>query len=937
MKKIQFLLALLLCCMVAEKVSAQIVTPPLVNPPLVNPQQAIQFARSIVGNDSCDYYLGMVSKVHHPDKPSLVINMAWLVFVDEEPNSGWEHPCKYVYIDANVEPAKSDYFVIDSVCPPDNVKLVPAYKPNRYGDKGTMKPYVPKVLSNKPNPAAGNTYAVILNGGMQMTSNNERYWNDCSFIYKTLINTYEIPKRNIKVIMSDGTDEGEDMNMIDGNYCSSPLDLDDDSIPDIEYAATKENLQTVLNGMAQKLTDDDHLMIFVTGHGGYDYKTKSSYMYLWNREKLYPNELNSYLEPIDAGFISIVMGQCYSGGFIEPLKKTNRIIATACAENERSYGSTTIPFDEFLYHWISAVNGYDAYGNRLKVKEGISIVDAQAYAARNDVYANDKVKYGHEVPQINYFTQSVAYDLSLANIPPVVDLCFDEYRTPVKSELVTKSYKKGVFPGTISSQTGISVFSSYKDYDVMAHVKFEFWNNPYIWIRNQKDGKDVHITEKPIIEEGKPIYVYTQVRNKGVKPYTYKNVIVKTFWTESNVVPTQADWKGYATKDKNDGGEFSTKTVLDELMPGATSIIEMNHYFTDDALDSLQKDGANLCILAYIKLNNDNEGFPVDSNDIAEVWKTDKLGQSNVTFQNLRFDGSLDETNSLGVAFSNSSSTIKDWYIMAKISNYMDSLRSQTNVALRLSPNLITSWNNGDQQCINIKEVDHVNGTFQMDGDSASLGCIKLQPYQQGKIGIKCNFFAENGITEKKTFDVDVAVRDNATGQILGGETFRITQYPRPAISPQIESVRNNGKTTLTATNVSENVIYKWYDAQGTLVGEGETFAVPAGASATSYKVKAEALSDGAISYSAPVQAESSSINSVQSTASAVNVILEGPANGGTTLRLASATGNVPVAEYSVEAGSTVCHIPADNLPSGVYQVTMVENGVVTGIKKFTK
>ncbi|MDO4934588.1 MAG: hypothetical protein Q4E71_08295 [Prevotella sp.] len=224
-----------------------------------------------------------------------------------------------------------------------------------------------------------------------------------------------------------------------------------------------------------------------------------------------------------------------------------------------------------------------------------------------------------------------------------------------------------------------------------------------------------------------------------------------------------------------------------------------------------------------------------------------------------------------------------------------------------------------------------------MNGDSASLGCIRLEPYQKGKIGIKCNFFAENAITEKKQFDVDVAVKDNATGQILGGETFRIIQYPRPAINPQIESVRKNGKTTLTATNVSENVIYKWYDAQGTLVGEGETFAVPAGVSASAYKVKAEALSDGAISYSAMVSAESSSINFVQSTSGEVNVMFEGPANGGTTLRLASATGNVSATEYRVETGSTVCSIPADNLPSGVYQVTMVENGVVTGIKKFTK
>ena len=927
MKKTIFSLVLLLCCMVAEKVSAQV----------VSPQQAIQFARSIVGNDSCDYYLAQVGPIVYPDDPSYKMMQPWLVFVDEEPNSGWEHPCKYVYINRyQILSRDKDYFVVDSVCPPDNIKLVPAYKPNRYGEKGKMKPSVPKVLSNDSNPAAENTYAVILNGGMCLTSNNERYWNDCSFIYKTLRNTYGIPKRNIKVIMSDGTDEGEDMNMIDGRYCSSPLDLDDDSIPDIEYAATKENLQTVLNGMAQKLTDDDHLMIFVTGHGGYDYKTNSSYMYLWKKDKLYPNELNSYLEPIDAGFISIVMGQCYSGGFIEPLKKPNRIIATACDANERSYGSTTIPFDEFLYHWTSAVNGYDAYGKKMRVKENIPILDAQAYAAKNDVYANDKAEYGHEVPQINYFTHSVAYDLSLANIPPVVDLCFDAYRTPVTSELLTKSYVKNVFPGGWPGSVNEFFFDSHRDYDMKNKYQYEFWCNPYIWIRNQNDGKDVHVTEKPVIEKAKSLYVYVQVRNKGVKTYT-GGMDVKTFWAKSSAVITEDVWKGRVLTDDEAGGSFCTESVSCNLAAGDTHIVELEGYFVGRQLATLQENNSDLCILAFLKRNDDPASFIVDENDVAEVWNTDKLGQSNVTCKELKDDGFIALKDSLLVGCSNLSPLVKTWHVDVRIVNYIDSIQSKANVALRLSPNLMEAWNNGDQQCINIKDVDRTNCAFQVESDSASLGCIKLQPYQQGKIGIKCNFFAENDITEKKTFDVNVAVRDDATGKILGGETFRITQHPRPAINPQIESLRKNGMTTLTATNVSENVIYKWYDAQGTLVGEGETFAVPAGMSATSYKVKAEALSDGAISYSASVQAESSSINSVQSTTGAVNVILEGPANGGTTLRLASATGNVPVMEYSVEAGSTVCNIPADNLPSGVYQVTMVENGVVTGIKKFTK
>lgn len=901
---------------------------------------AVWMARNIVNNDSCDFYYASVTHVADPANPTHYMNVAWLVFVDEKPNEGWEHPCKYIYI--NARSVTRDYFVVDSVCPPADVVLTPAVKNNIYGEKATMKPYVPKILSNDPNPAAGNTYAVILNGGMCLASNNERYWNDCSFIYKTLRNTYGIPKPNIKVIMSDGTNEGNDLNMNVGGYASSPLDLDDDSIPDIEYAATKANLQTVLNEMAQKLTDDDHLMIFVTGHGGYDSKKQSSYLYLWNKVKLYPNELNNYLEPIDAGFISIVMGQCNSGGFIDPLKKTNRIIATACAENERSYGNTTIPFEEFLYHWTSAVNGYDAYGEKVNVKENIPIMDAQAYAARNDVYANDKAKYGHEVPQINYFTHSVAYDLSLANIPPVVDLCIDEHHKPVNSELTTVSYKK--LPDSFFYDRP-TFKGFYHNSDIFNLGGYEYWKCPYIWLRNQNDGYEVQTTENIIIDddsEDKDVYLYAQVRNKGVKPYTAKNKSLKAYWSEGSVYITANEWKGIAYSKKETGGVFNSRKIQATIQPGGVSIVEIKRTFNTgyDDYETIKDSKGALCFLAFIKESNTSEDLPVDSNFIAETWLTDKLGQTNILHQHLRLDTAQRvpfTRDSLYVGLSNLSSTTKNWYITAKILNYMDSLSSQANVALRLSPSLMTSWNNGNQQCINIKEVDRANCGFHVDGDSASLGVIKLQPYQRGKIGIKCNFFAENAITEKKQFDVDVAVRDNATGQILGGETFRIIQYPRPAINPQIETTKINGKTTLTATNVSENVIYKWYNEQGELVGEGNTFAVPAGVSASSYRVKAEALSDGAISYSAMEPAESSTIKSVLSDPGSVNVIFEGPANSGTTLRLASATGNAPVAEYSVEAGSTACNIPADNLASGVYQVTMVENGVVVGTKKFTK
>ena len=144
--------------------------------------------------------------------------------------------------------------------------------------------------------------------------------------------------------------------------------------------------------------------------------------------------------------------------------------------------------------------------------------------------------------------------------------------------------------------------------------------------------------------------------------------------------------------------------------------------------------------------------------------------------------------------------------------------------------------------------------------------------------------------------------------------------------------------TTLKAENLNEAVSYKWYDADGVLVGTGDTFKVPAGKPLTAYKLMVEADLDGAISSANSMQVESCSIKSVDTRSlTKFDVELEGPATGGSVLRLASATGSVPVTEYAVESGSVSYSIPADNLPSGVYQVSLLENGTLTGVKKFVK
>ena len=205
-------------------------------------------------------------------------------------------------------------------------------------------------------------YAVMVNGGRNRLTNHERYWNDCAFLYRTLQKTLHVPKRNIIVLMSDGGAPSEDMLRADERgFLSSPVDLDGDSQPDVDYPATQEALVNVLFSLSRSLNEYDHLFLFIIDHGG-TYGGDNSFIWLWNDEKINDYYLASLLDKFRVGSINILMGQCYSGGFVADLMREGRIIATACSGNEQSWKCIDRPYEEFVYHWTCAVNGADEKG-----------------------------------------------------------------------------------------------------------------------------------------------------------------------------------------------------------------------------------------------------------------------------------------------------------------------------------------------------------------------------------------------------------------------------------------------------------------------------------------------------------------------------------------------------------------------------------------------
>jgi hypothetical protein len=99
---------------------------------------------------------------------------------------------------------------------------------------------------------------------------------------------------------------------------------------------------------------------------------------------IYDDDLRALLAQLSPAKITIVAEPCFSGGFVEDLSSTNRVICTATIEDAVSYGNI------FIRAFVAALHGQDEYGNPVNADAdgngAISMLEAFNHAAANDYY-----------------------------------------------------------------------------------------------------------------------------------------------------------------------------------------------------------------------------------------------------------------------------------------------------------------------------------------------------------------------------------------------------------------------------------------------------------------------------------------------------------------------------------------------------------------------
>lgn len=889
----------------------------------IPPEIALKYAKNVLNGDvsQMDFYYCEINadanKLRDGDLLTIAVNIKkpnyYAFFVDEEPYKGWKHKCSYVFVpnelngrtDMLVKTVRLQYDMPQK----SNMDFIPINNVDRYpNNNSSLKIKVSQNIDLNSVTSNPHTYAVIISGGVSKYMNYERYWNDCSYIYQVLRNKYNVSKDNISVLISDGNDPSADMRKADfSGFVSSPLDLDNDGVSDINYSATKNNIRTVLSNLSSKLTNEDQLFIYVIDHGGYDENRSESYICLWDYETLYASELSEMLGKIKTPYINMVFGQCFSGGFVKKLEKPGRVIATACAENESSWACSDIPYDEFVFQWTNAVNGLNGVSmspvsSDLNSNGIVSMEEAFMFAREND-RRNDS-----ETPQFSSLNHSVCDDLSLSNIPKGFSL-----------------YLKDVS----------------EDYGHEPSTEGEFWLSPDIWVRNNDDGM-INQESEPIKlakdAVSKDVYLYMRIRNRGISAYSpdLKKQYYQIYYANAALGIRPENWLGVAC-DEDElvyGDKIISNSIPKAIEPDGYTIVKYKWNIPEDLIAEMKNGYLHFCLLGRIsntrgeEISRDEELLKYMSNVVA----SNRLAQKNMSF----ILTSDPNSNCIPLKIRSIADSERQYNIelapIAGAKNIFD----EAEIGIGLSADAYTNWEKSGKNGTNCKTYDGKPNIIFMENEG-TINSLLLK--NTDELNIACHFKKQNISLATDTFKLNVIQRDVETGKIVGGEAIYIIRKSRgQVINPGIGVIDGVYDKKLTATNINEPVSYEWIDNNNKIIGTEKTLMLTDDNS-DKITLRVTADSDGALAYATVDLNEFVRIKSINPLplTSVLNVSLDSSARSGMKLVLSSSVGLMNKVELNLKEGEREFSIPTGKIAKGEYVLSLYDNGKVIDSRHIVK
>ena len=165
--------------------------------------------------------------------------------------------------------------------------------------------------------------------------------------------------------------------------------------------ATLQNAERAIQALAERMDkDNDVLVVYLTSHGGSDFKLAASHWPL-EVEPLTPQLLRAALDKAGIRNRVIAVSACYSGGWVAPLASDNTLVMTAADATHTSYGCGRLSeltyfgramFDEQLRKTRSFESAFAKAVPLIKQRE----IDA----GKDDGFSNPQISVGSGIQTV---------------------------------------------------------------------------------------------------------------------------------------------------------------------------------------------------------------------------------------------------------------------------------------------------------------------------------------------------------------------------------------------------------------------------------------------------------------------------------------------------------------------------------------------------------
>ncbi len=923
------------------------------NTVMVSKEDALAVVKQQMDNNPFDYYVASLTSVYDDGEGSCLIDSIpdiewlkstegkWLFFVDEKPSTNWNHKCSFFYVPQEISAVYEDeipFVKFNGVCYPRGIdlQLIETSRDTTYKTAQALPLYYAAEEDTTDigwifdHTYFSNSTLLMIGGGMNPDNNATAYINDCRYFYDVMAKKGNLPIGCRTYLCFGGgggctTSEGT---QVPYGFCYG------DRYVDMQPAKYK-NIVDVFDEICRDSKDTtgglqnyaiSNLIVFITCHGGVDKKggyinlwSGYSYEYnKWEKHKLYAYELKQMLDSINSLHQTIILGNCYSGTFVETLKAPGRVIISACGPDEESHGGsvsdTGYNFNYFVNHFTNAINGADYLGN---------LVDAD---------------YDHD----GSVSLKEAYDY--ARVRATADAGQKEHAmyssTPswVGNDITIGKYR---------DHSNLYIRDNLLDSANMRSASGEnCWNSPDIWVRNQADGFENTCSE-PLAANSDTAYIYTRIGNLGMRDFLCSDnpKYLELFWAKPSLTTDSSNWQGC------NGGLIDKQLLAADIAADSSAVICTPWTIPIAYRNANASKSGNVGVLARI---SDGRGCMEDvipnlPQSLKEVTLSRYLAEKNKIILNAD-----SKDSKIAINLKNTSDTLQKLSIFAKADsvNGGDATKiGNVEIYAQLSPSQYQKWVEGGKRGSNIEQASTDSTNIRVLGLGSSIEGIELAPGQVDSIVVSCNIAAANYVkVGTVSFDL-VAI--NEEQKPVGASAVAIKFDSRSAIQPGIDVGDTSteggstdsaggsiGSVMMTATNIQEPVDYEWSDPDGTVIGNSRN-VVLSEIKKGFYKLRVVAQSDGAAAYAtAEVSANAQSvIKSVSPNpfTDNITVTFSSVRSGNETVKITSVSGSSLPISKQCEKGASALSISTAELPQGQYLVSLIINNNVVETVHATK